>query len=102
MSVANIRRKGGITGDCHPIFKELRARMIAGNIGWKKLAEACGVSHVTLTESFGGRTNMTFPNLERTANSLGYHLVLVPMTEGDIEYLAKGEYVSPGVIYAEP
>lgn len=100
MSVARARKYGGITGDWHPVFKALRDRMIDQNVGWKYLAEATGVAHTTLTSSFGGRNSIQFSKLELAANSLGYHLALVPMTEEELSALGRGEYTSPGVVEA--
>ena len=98
MSVARVRSNGGITGDWHPVFKALRERMIEQNVGWKKLSECCGVSHVTLTASFGGKNSIQFSKLELAANSLGYHLALVPMTGDELTALGRGEYTSPGIM----
>ena len=98
MSVARAKKYGGITGEWHPVFKVLRERMIEQNIGWQKLSACCGVSHVTLTTSFGGKNSIQFSKLELAANSLGYHLALVPMTEDELIALGKGEYTNPGVV----
>ena len=97
---ANIRSKGGITGDWHPVFKALRDRMVDQDVGWRELGEAAGVSHVTLTTSFSGKNGITFSRLELAANALGYHLALVPMTEDELEALGRGEYTNPGVVEA--
>ena len=100
MSVARARKYGGITGDWHPVFKALRDRMIEQNVGWKYLAEATGVAHTTLTSSFSGKNSIQFSKLELAANSLGYHLALVPMTEEELKALGEGEYINPGVVEA--
>ena len=99
MSVARARKYGGITGDWHPVFKALRDRMIERNVAWRTLGEASGVSHMTLTSSFSGKNSIQFSKLELAANSLGYHLALVPMTQHEIDELAEGRYTNPGVVY---
>ena len=98
MSVARARKYGGITGDWHPVFKVLRDRMIDQNVAWRTLGEASGVSHMTLTSSFSGKNSIKFSKLELVANSLGYHLALVPMTEEELRALGEGEYTNPGVV----
>lgn len=102
MSVARARKYGGITGEWHPVFKALRDRMIEQNVAWRTLGEASGVSHMTLTSSFSGKNSIQFSKLELAANSLGYHLALVPMTEEELKALGEGEYTNPGVVYAKP
>lgn len=102
MSVARARKYGGITGEWHPVFKVLRDRMIEQNVAWRTLGEASGVSHMTLTSSFSGKNSIQFSKLELAANSLGYHLALVPMTEEELKALGEGEYTNPGVVYAKP
>lgn len=95
---ANIRAKGGITGGWHPVFKALRERMVDQDVGWRELGEASGASHMTLTTSFSRKNSITFSKLELAANSLGYHLALVPMTEDELRALGEGEYTNPGVV----
>ena len=90
-----------ITGDWNPIYKALRSHMIAQGFSWSDLVEGSGVAETTLQANFCGKGKPFLENAERVANSLGYHLCLVPMGSEDVEILNSGKYVNPGIIEAK-
>ena len=90
-----------ITGDWHPIYKALRSHMAAEGFSWQDLVEGSGVAETTLQANFCGKGKPFLENAERVANSLGFHLCLVPMDAEDIDKLNAGKYVNPGVMEAK-
>lgn len=90
-----------ITGDWHPIYKVLRSHMVAEGFSWNNLVDGSGVPETTLQANFCGKGRPFLDNAERVANSLGFHLCLVPMDKKDMERLNAGKYVNPGVMEAK-
>ena len=89
-----------ITGDWHPIYKAMRDTMIADGVSWKSLCEATSTAESTLQANFKGVGKPYFENVERVANSLGFHVALVPMSKEEIEDLENGTYINPGIVAA--
>ena len=87
-----------ITGDWHPIYKALRGHMVAKGFSWNDLVYGSGVAETTLQANFCGKGKPFLENAERVANSLGFHLCLVPMDSKDVERMSAGKYVNPGVM----
>ena len=94
------QKRSTITGEWHPIYKALRDKMFADCISWTKLVLATSTAETTLQANFAGRRMPNLDSVERVANSLGYHLALVPMTEEELRALGEGEYTNPGVVEA--
>ena len=89
-----------ITGDWHPIYKALRSHMVAKGFSWNDLVDGSGVAETTLQANFCGKGKPFLENAERVANSLGFHLCLVPMDVDDADNLNAGKYVNPGIMEA--
>ena len=87
-----------ITGDWSPIYKVLRSHMVAKGFSWNDLVDGSGVAETTLQANFCGKGKPFLENAERVANSLGFHLCLVPMDVDDADNLNAGKYVNPGII----
>lgn len=87
--------KAMIEGDWSPIPKFIRNHIIEYGITWRSLESATSIGISTLASSFRGTHKPPFETIERVANALGFHLVLVPMTDEEQLTLEAGTYESP-------
>ena len=73
-----------------PILVELYETLEETGVTLDELAKASGVSRGTFSDNFRGKTLPNIDIVRRLATALGYKLVLVKMSESELDAAIKG------------